>query len=105
MPTARIEAADAQSLFSKAREATRLPAGWPEPHGWQLNSVDPMHLLAVFPQLKLKPGYVLKSYLYGDSNSNGYVVAFPLGLEQICPTSEYRVFEELPEGVITDYET
>jgi len=97
----RIDSAWAQKLFKLAGDATRLPDGWPEPRGWQLNSIDPMELLRVFPTLNLESGYVLRSYIFGSDNSEGDVWAFPEGTEQPTPVRDY-VPGEPPDGVFAD---
>ena len=48
------------------------------PNGWSKSKLDPMKVLAVFPSLKIKKGYVLRAYQYvSDRNGNGVVWAMP----------------------------
>jgi hypothetical protein len=48
------------------------------PNGWSKSRVDPAKLLTVFPDLRLRAGYVLRAYLFKeDANSNGFVWALP----------------------------
>lgn len=48
------------------------------PNGWSKSRVDPANLLTVFPELRVRQGYVLRAYVFReDGNSNGFVWALP----------------------------
>ena len=48
------------------------------PDGWSISSVDPIKMLGVFTALKMKPGFVLRAYLFrSGGNGNGVIWAMP----------------------------
>lgn len=48
------------------------------PEGWSKSRIDPGRLVAEFPELRIKPQYVLRAYLYKrGGNANGFVWALP----------------------------
>jgi len=62
--------------------------------GWFKSTADPAKLLACFPGLRLKSGFVLRAYLYrdGSGNGNGFVWAtsrdLPFPEPEACPRVE-----------------
>jgi len=67
-------AADVQRLRELAAEAARI--GEAGPDGWSKSDCDPMVILAAFPSLRMKPGYVLRAYQFrSGGNGNGVVWA------------------------------
>jgi hypothetical protein len=72
-------------LRLKAQRACCIPNPTADPwgacrrlDGWSKSTVDPMQLLSVFTSLRLKPGLVLRAYLFREgSNGNGVVWAMP----------------------------
>jgi hypothetical protein len=53
-----------------------LPEGTPD--GWSKCRVDPAKMLTVFPELRVRQGYVLRAYVFKeDANANGFVCALP----------------------------
>lgn len=68
----------------RAAEISTLPEGTPE--GWSKSPVDPKKVLEVFPNLRLRQGYVLRAYVYrSGGNSNGFVWALPEDAEYPAP--------------------
>ena len=48
--------------------------------GWSVCAADPMKVVAAFPRLRLKPGYVLRAYQFrSGGNGNAVVWAQPAG--------------------------
>jgi hypothetical protein len=61
---------------SRLDELAELPESTPS--GWSKSRVDPAKLLTVFPDLKVRQGYVLRAYQFKeDGNANGFVWALP----------------------------
>jgi hypothetical protein len=63
------------------------------PAGWSKSRVEPAKMLTVFPELKVREGYVLRAYVFKeDANSNGFVWALPADAEfpapEDCPRLE-----------------
>lgn len=92
------------SLRRAAARAGKFPDKCPK--GWTKSPVDPMHLLRVFKELHLKPGYVLRAYSYFDGgNGNAVLYAmltdapFPEPAE--CPRNTRRFLEPpVPAGAV-----
>ena len=81
MKTTSIDAVTVSKLRSLAIEARKFPNADREESGWGKSPVDPMNLLAPFPRLRLKPGYVLRAYvLQAGGNGNGVIWAVPENL-------------------------
>lgn len=64
-----------------------------EPAGWAKSPVDPTRIVGFFPSLRLRPGYVLRAYVFReDGNANGVVWALPADAEfpepEDCPKLE-----------------
>lgn len=62
-------------------------------NGWSKSPIEPVKMLSVFPELKLREGYVLRAYVFKeDANSNGFVWALPADAEfpapEDCPRLE-----------------
>lgn len=73
---------------AKAREVTDIV-----PEDWSKSSVDPMEVLAVFPQLRIKKGWTLRAYQFRESaDGKGIVWAMPADAEfpdpGQCPRQE-----------------
>lgn len=108
MSSSWLDSRAALQLWQCGRGAIQLPDSWPEPRGWQLNTVDPMKLLACYKHLSLRDGYVLRSLLFGAENSRGLVRAYPSAVPQSQPSDEYSSeFNPPPaeRGVIDDFMT
>jgi hypothetical protein len=60
------------------RKAARAADGEAEGPSGCKSDIDPMRLLAVFPELQLRRGYILRAYRFrDDGNGNGVVWAMP----------------------------
>jgi hypothetical protein len=68
------------------KRADALPEG---PQGWSISPVDPMKVVEVFESLRVRPGWVLRSYQYRSrGDGNGFVWAMPEGAAFPEPESE-----------------
>lgn len=68
------------------------------PNGWSQSIADPMKLLACFPALRIKSGYILRAYQFKEEgNGNGFVWAMPIDADfpqpEDCPTQEGRFLQ------------
>jgi hypothetical protein len=84
-------AADIKKWRERLTELGRLPEE--TPNGWSKSRVEPAKLLTVFPDLKVREGYVLRAYVFKEeANSNGFVWALPADAEfpepDDCPRLE-----------------
>jgi hypothetical protein len=71
-------------LRRAAAEAAAAPEDGPE--GWTKSRVDPMRLLAAFPALLIRAGYVLRAYQFREGgNGNGVVWALPADADFPAP--------------------
>lgn len=69
-------AQEIQKWRKQLAELGQLPEG--TPNGWSKSRVEPAKMLTVFPELKVREGYVLRAYVFKeDGNSNGFVWALP----------------------------
>ena len=67
-----------RQLRNRARLAARVPLTTPD--GFSVSTADLEDIVAVFPALQPRPGFVLRGYEdRWDSNGVGFVRAFPLG--------------------------
>jgi len=72
-----FEVQPVRRLRRAAAAVAAAPADGPE--GWTKSPVDPMGLIAIFPALRVRPGYVLRAYQYrAGGNGNGVVWALPV---------------------------
>jgi hypothetical protein len=79
-------------LRRAAQRAARI--SYQPAEDWSKSLVDPMQLLAAFPCLKLRNGYILRAYLYtADDNGNGVVWVMPSD----TPFPEPAECERIPE--------
>lgn len=96
--------ADVQALRKAAADARQIPGNVPKT--WSLSRRDPMRLLAVFDELRIKPGYVLRAYVRStDHEAYGEVWAMPVDAPILTP-EEYleqrgkRVRRKTPAGFL-----
>lgn len=69
-----------KSEIDRLRDKAAKEAAPPNksPEGWSFSPVDPQKTLAVFNNLKLKEGFVLRAYQFREGdNGNGIVWAMP----------------------------
>lgn len=87
------------ALREKAAELSQRAEGQEEPPpGWSKSGVDPARLVELFPPLRVRPGYVLRAYVFReDGNGNGVVWALPDDAEfpapADCPTLESHMLK------------
>jgi len=85
---------DLQALRKRAVAAWRSQITAETPQGWSISRVDFTPFLAVFPHLQLKPGFILRGYLFRERNDGtGVVWAMP----EKAPFPEPKKL--LPRGV------
>jgi hypothetical protein len=87
----KFTAAQIKTWREQLTELGQLPQD--APAGWSKSRVEPAKLLTVFPELKVREGYVLRAYVFKeDANSNGFVWALPADAEfpapEDCPRLE-----------------
>lgn len=86
----KFTAAEIKVWRARLTELGRIPQD--TPNGWSKSPVQPAKLLTVFPELKLREGYVLRAYVFKeDANSNGFVWALPVDAEFPAPEDAPRL--------------
>lgn len=87
----KFTAAEIKAWRARLTQFGQLPQE--TPNGWSKSPIEPAKMLTVFPELKLREGYVLRAYVFKeDANSNGFVWALPADAEfpapEDCPRLE-----------------
>jgi hypothetical protein len=78
------------------------------PEDWHKSPVDPCSLLGAFPALRLRPGYTLRAYSFGESgNGDAFVYATPMDPPfpepEECPRDGSRFLDPpIPPGALGD---
>jgi hypothetical protein len=86
----KFTAAEIKKWRERLMELGQIPQE--TPNGWSKSRVDPAKLLTVFPELRLREGYVLRAYIFkDDANSNGFVWALPVDAEFPAPNDCPRI--------------
>ena len=96
METTHFDQKTVDRMRRAAARAAKLPPDLPE--GWCRSPVDPGRIVAAFPSLKLKKGFVLRGYVFRSSgNGNGVVWAMPTASSfpgaNACPSMEGTFLE------------
>lgn len=94
----RIAKRIAVQLWNRGRRAIE----WPDEHQYRViegDLINPMNLLSVFPSLRIKPGLVLRSFVFFAEDSNGLVWAWPEELDFVkyCRSMQAKFGHE-PDG-------
>ena len=86
----KFTAAEIKAWRARLTQLGQLPQE--TPNGWSKSPIEPSKLLTVFPELKLRDGYVLRAYVFKeDANSNGFVWALPADAEFPAPEDSPRL--------------
>lgn len=104
-----FEVMDVDRLRRDARRAAQGAAEGPE--DWSKSDIDPMRLLGVFPELKLREGYVLRAYRFRSVDGRaiawdgvGVVWAMPAGAPfpppDECPWEDDFLSSPRPSGAV-----
>ena len=107
MRTTAFPAARINRLRTLAAEARRVPEEPPD--GWSKSVADPAAVVAVFPPLHVRPGYVLRAYQFrSGGNGNGFVWAMPADSPFPAPDDCPRLTDQFlnppkPESALNDY--
>ena len=95
-PTTYYSAQEMERLRRKVSAQQANPGEYPD--GWSKSKIDPMKVLAVFPSLQIKNGFVLRAYQYvSGGNGNGVVWGMPEDSDfpepDECPKQEDTALE------------
>jgi hypothetical protein len=107
MATTSFSSAQVNALRDAASDASELPRDIAD--GWIRSSVDPMNVLAAFDALRIRPGFVLRAYVFTEGdNGNGIVWAMPVSADfpdpAQCSRLENRFLDPpKPDGALDNY--